>query len=66
MEQFTYFDQVQTGLGEVLEVVNNYNEFIFTLQQKDSEINYPSVFRLYNEGVGFRYEFPDQKKLDYL
>lgn len=50
--------------GEVREVRNNYNELIVELE----EFIYPYrkmyiVFRVYDYGVGFRYEFPEQDNL---
>ena len=65
-ENSSYYDTWKPVLGEVSEITNNYNEYIFSLRLNDSDINYRLVFRLYNEGVGFRYEFPDQKNLDYF
>jgi hypothetical protein len=50
--------------GEQLEVVNHYNEIKIELQERDDlkrKVNV--VFRVYNDGVGFRYEFPEQENL---
>jgi hypothetical protein len=54
----------QMPWGEQLNVVNNYNEVLVELQERDSlqrKINL--VFRVFNDGVGFRYEFPQQPNL---
>lgn len=52
--------------GEVKEIVNHYNELAVTLTQQSTERYIIVRFRLYNDGLGFRYEFPEQKKLDYF
>jgi len=54
----------QMPWGEQLEVVNNYNELKVELQETSAlkrKLNI--VFRVYNDGVGFRYEFPEQENL---
>ena len=48
--------------GEVSSIRNHYNEMAITLNQKKTDRNMIIRFRLYNEGLGFRYEFPQQKK----
>ncbi len=54
-------------LGEVKTIRNNYRELKATLQQP-SEKNRTMIitFRLYDEGLGFRYEFPQQDNLNYF
>lgn len=51
----------QMPWGEQLDVVNHYNELKVELQEK-SELKRKLhlVFRVYDDGVGFRYEFPSQ------
>jgi hypothetical protein len=47
--------------GEQLQVKNNYNELIVYLEeQTDPKRKLNIHFKLYNDGVGFRYEFPEQ------
>ncbi|MCB9202551.1 MAG: glycoside hydrolase family 97 protein [Flavobacteriales bacterium] len=53
-------------LGEYSEIRNNYNELLVELQQQDSEIKLNLVFRLYDSGLGFRYEIPAQKEIHYF
>jgi hypothetical protein len=53
-------------LGEVAEIQNRYNELKVELIQKDSQTKYNIVFRLFDEGLAFRYEFPQQEKLNYF
>jgi len=53
--------------GEAKEVVNNYNEIIVTLQNSDIDISKFNIhFKVYDDGVGFRYEFPQQNNIDSL
>lgn len=50
--------------GEQLIVENNYNELKVELEEKSNlnrKLNI--VFRVYNDGLGFRYEFPEQDNL---
>ena len=48
--------------GEVAEIRNNYNELLVGFKQKSGK-KMNVRFRLFNDGLGFRYEFPDQNKL---
>ncbi|HWW39163.1 glycoside hydrolase family 97 protein [Pedobacter sp.] len=52
--------------GEVSTIRNHYNELAVTLDQKGTSRRMVIRFRLYNEGLGFRYEFPTQKNLVYF
>jgi hypothetical protein len=52
--------------GEVKTIKNNYNELAVTLNQKETNRIMLIRFRLFNEGLGFRYEFPEQKKLGHF
>lgn len=56
----------QPVLGEKRNYVNNYNELAVTLNQKDNDRSIVIKFRLFNDGLGFRYEFPQQKNLNYF
>ena len=50
--------------GEQREVRNNYNELRLTLQEnKAPNRTFDVVFKAYNDGIGFRYEFPEQAAL---
>ncbi|WP_178990658.1 glycoside hydrolase family 97 protein [Winogradskyella schleiferi] len=54
----------QMPWGEQLDVVNNYNELKIELQEKTSpERLLNIVFKVYDDGIGFRYEFPEQENL---
>ena len=52
--------------GEETEILNHYNELLVSLEQTTSLQKMNIRFRVYNEGVGFRYEFPQQKELTYF
>lgn len=52
--------------GEVKQIRNNYNELAVTLDQKAQKRKMLIRFRLYDDGLGFRYEFPQQKNLNYF
>ena len=53
-------------LGEQSSIVNHYNELVVSLVQKSTNINVNLVFRAFDEGVAFRYDFPKQKELNYF
>lgn len=52
--------------GEVKEIRNNYNELEVNLHQVSTDRTLILRFRLFNDGLGFRYEFPFQKHLAYF
>jgi alpha-glucosidase len=52
--------------GEVSSIRNHYNELAVTLNQKSTDRHILIRFRLFDDGLGFRYEFPDQKNLVYF
>nr|WP_315198000.1 glycoside hydrolase family 97 protein [uncultured Flavobacterium sp.] len=52
--------------GEVESIRNQYNELAVTLNQKETDRQIIVRFRLFNDGLGFRYEFPAQKNLVYF
>ena len=52
--------------GEVKSIRNHYNELVVTLFQATTQRNILIRFRLFNDGLGFRYEFPLQDKLNYF
>lgn len=45
-------------LGEQKEIQNQYNELKVDLVQEKSKRKMSIYFRLFNDGLGFRYEFP--------
>jgi len=52
--------------GEVKTIRNHYNELAVTLQQDKADRQMVVRFRLFDDGLGFRYEFPQQKNLVYF
>lgn len=65
--QTSTFDETWEPVwGEVKQIRNHYNEMAVTLDQKAQDRNIIIRFRLFDDGLGFRYEFPLQKKLNYF
>ena len=52
--------------GEVKEIRSNYNELLVVLEQKTAQRTMKIRFRLFNDGLGFRYEFDKQPNLNYF
>jgi len=53
--------------GEVSTIRNHYQELTLNLRQKSApNLLLNIVFRVFEDGVGFRYEFPQQKDLKYF
>ena len=52
--------------GEVATIRDNYKQMVVSLEQVERNYKMDVVFRLYNEGLGFRYLFPEQKELTYF
>ena len=65
--QTSTFDETwQPVWGEEKEIRNHYNELAVTLNQPANDRYIIIRFRLFNDGLGFRYEFPQQKNLNYF
>ena len=66
-EQTSTFDETwQPVWGETKNIRNHYVEYVAVLQQQAEQREMLLRFRVYDDGVGFRYEFPQQKELDYF
>lgn len=52
--------------GEESSIRNHYNELFVQLKQTKNNRFLNIRFRLFDDGLGFRYEFPDQKNLTYF
>ncbi|MGN0029385.1 MAG: glycoside hydrolase family 97 protein [Marinilabiliaceae bacterium] len=52
--------------GEEDSIRNNYNELTVSLRQPSSGRTMDLCFRLFNDGLGFRYIFPEQDNLTYF
>ena len=63
---FTFDETWQPVWGEVKEIRNHYNELLAELKQPSTDRYMNIRFRVYDDGVGFRYEFPQQKNLVYF
>ena len=59
-------DTWKTVWGETSEIRNHYNEMLVHLLQPKNNRKIMVRFRVYDDGVGFRYEFPQQKELNYF
>ena len=65
--QTSSFDETWTPVwGEESQIRNHYNELAVTLDQPQNKRQIVIRFRLFNGGLGFRYEFPQQKELNYF
>ena len=53
-------------LGEQANIENHYNEIIIALFQKETQVKMNIIFRVFDEGVAFRYDFPKQVALNYF
>ena len=62
----TFDETWQPVWGEVKEIRNHYNELFAELKQPSTDRYMNIRFRVYDDGVGFRYEFPQQKNLVYF
>lgn len=65
-ETSTFDETWKPVWGEVKEIRNHYNELEVTLEQPSTDRRMIIRFRVFDDGVGFRYEFPDQPNLDYF
>ena len=61
------FDETWTPVwGEESQIRNNYNELFVCLKQSSTGRVMNIRFRLYDDGLGFRYEFPQENSLSYF
>ena len=60
---YSSFDETWAPIwGEEASIRNRYNEMLLKLSREDG-VRMNIRFRVYNDGVGFRYEFPMENKL---
>ncbi len=65
--QTSSFDETWVPVwGEESKIRNHYNEMAITLQQENTHRKMILRFRLFDDGLGFRYEFPEQPELTYF
>lgn len=62
----TFDETWQTVWGEETQIRNHYNELAIRLKQNQTDREMIIRFRLFNDGLGFRYEFPEQQNLTYF
>ncbi|MBL0007738.1 MAG: glycoside hydrolase family 97 N-terminal domain-containing protein [Saprospiraceae bacterium] len=62
--QATFDETWEQPWGEQQFIRNHYNELKVSLQEKQAlKRKIDIVFRVYDDGFGFRYEFPEQENL---
>jgi len=66
VETSTFDETWKPVWGELKTIRNNYNELAVTLTQPSADRYIVIRFRLFNDGLGFRYEFPLQKNFNYF
>ncbi|MUP43739.1 glycoside hydrolase family 97 protein [Christiangramia aestuarii] len=65
-EEETFDNTWEPIWGEEKEIRNHYNELEVNLLQPSTNRELVIRFRLFNEGLGFRYEFPQQNNLGHF
>lgn len=66
-EEKSTFDETWTPVwGENKTIRNHYNDMLVKLRQDATDVYMNIRFRVYDDGVGFRYEFPTEGKLEYF
>ena len=66
VETSTFDETWEPVWGEEAQIRNHYNELLVNLVQTSTDRKMAIRFRLYDDGLGFRYEFPYQSKLSYF
>jgi hypothetical protein len=66
VDRSTFDETWKPVWGEVSEIRNHYNEMAVNLNQTTSDRKLIIRFRLFDDGLGFRYEFPEQDSLIYF
>ncbi len=65
-DTFVYDQSWKPVWGEYNNIRDYHNELKLSLKEKTSGVLLNVVFRIFNEGVGFRYEFPEQSTLKHF
>lgn len=65
-EKSSFNEAWQPVLGEQASIKNHYNQIIFHLVQRETNKKMNIVFKVYDEGVAFRYEFPFSENVEYF
>ena len=66
IETSTFDETWEPVWGEWKQIRNHYNEMAVRLDQPKANRHIIIRFRLFNDGMGFRYEFPEQPNLTYF
>jgi hypothetical protein len=66
IKNITFNESWKPVLGEQASIVNHYNEMTVALSQAGTNRKMNIIFKVYDEGVAFRYEIPKQKDLNYF
>lgn len=63
-QNYEYQKSWEMPWGEQREVQNNYNELMLSFSETtEAPRTFNMVFRVYDDGFGFRFEFPEQENL---
>ncbi|MFC6877502.1 glycoside hydrolase family 97 protein [Flavobacterium myungsuense] len=62
----TFNEIWQPVLGEQKNIKNHYNQLTIALSQTKDNVKINIIFRVFDEGVAFRYDFPKQQNLNYF
>lgn len=65
-EESSFDETWEPVWGEESEIRNNYNELAVSLEQEETNRKMLIRFRLFDDGLGFRYEFPAQDSLGHF
>lgn len=65
-ETSTFDETWQPVWGEYKQIRNHYNELAVTLNQEKASRHIVVRFRVFDDGMGLRYEFPEQPNLNYM
>ncbi len=63
---FSFNENWKPVLGEQATIKNQFNELLIALSQNDNKIKLNIIFRVFDDGIAFRYDFPKQKELNYF
>jgi len=66
VDKSTFDEYWEPVWGEVKVIRNHYNEMAVTLEQESTNRTMVVRFRVFDDGLGFRYEFPEQSNLTYF
>lgn len=66
IEQNEIYEKWSPLWGEVDTIINHCNSIIFYLKQKSTDRFINIHFKIFDDGIGFRYEFPRQENIKYF